>query len=109
MQKKGENMIEQLPSNLENILTNGESTTVEFKETKIYEFICSSEGKTRQEINEYIYPKLTDEHMVKNNRVRTALTYLKNKEMIKNQGFDTKPLWSKKKFCRILCRKLKKL
>ena len=28
-------MIEQLPTNLENILANGENTTVEFKEAKI--------------------------------------------------------------------------
>lgn len=39
-------MIEQLPSNLENILINGESTTVEFKEAKkalpssLFESIC---------------------------------------------------------------------
>lgn len=62
----------------------------------IYEFICSSEGKTRQEINEYVYPKLNDDVQTKNNRIRTALTYLKNKKMIENLGSDTKPLWSKK-------------
>ena len=62
----------------------------------IYDFICSSEGKTRQEINEYVYPKLNDDVQTKNNRIRTALTYLKNKKMIENLGSDTKPLWSKK-------------
>lgn len=62
----------------------------------IYEFICSSEGKTRQEINEFIYPKLNGDVQTKNNRIRTALTYLKNKKMIENLGSDTKSLWSKK-------------
>ena len=32
----------------------------------------------------------------KDNRVRTALTYLRTKELIENSGTDTKPIWIKK-------------
>ena len=62
----------------------------------IYEFIKSSEGRTRQEINEYIYPMLNMEKNDMNNKVRTTLTYLKKKDLIKNLGSDTKSKWSKK-------------
>lgn len=61
----------------------------------IYEFICSGTSRTRQEINEYVYPKLSNGEK-KSDRVRTTLTYLKNKGMIQNLGSDTKPMWSKK-------------
>lgn len=62
----------------------------------IYEFIRSSEGRTRQEINDYIYPLLNMEKNDMNNKVRTTLTYLKKKDLIKNLGSDTKSIWSKK-------------
>lgn len=62
----------------------------------IYEFIKGSEGRTRQEINEYIYPMLNMEKNDMNNKVRTTLTYLKKKDLIKNLGSDTKSKWSKK-------------
>lgn len=45
----------------------------------ILAFIVNSDGKTRQEINDYIYPKLIDKDVKKDNRVRTTLTYLKRK------------------------------
>ena len=62
----------------------------------IYEFIRDSDGRTRQEINEYIYPMLDMRKNDMNNKVRTILTYLKKKDLIKNLGSDTKPKWSEK-------------
>ena len=62
----------------------------------ILDFIKESEGKTRQEINKYIYPILNDSKEIMNNRVRTTLTYLRTKELIENFGTDAKPLWKKK-------------
>ena len=54
---------------------------------------ASSEGKTRQEINNYIYPKMNGDLVTKNNKVRTSLTYLRNKDLIENKGSDTKSVW----------------
>ncbi len=63
----------------------------------ILEFIKSSNnGRTRQEINDYIYPKMNINIENKNSKVRTALTYLRKKELIKNIGSDVKPIWVKK-------------
>ena len=63
----------------------------------ILEYIKSSiEGRTRHEINDYIYPKMNEDQENKNNRVRTALTYLKNKGLIENIGSDTKSIWISK-------------
>ena len=56
----------------------------------------SKEGRTRKEINQYVYPLMTGENKIKNTRVRTALTYLKNKDLIVNNGSDTKSIWIKK-------------
>ena len=53
----------------------------------------SSDGRTRQEINDYIYPLMNEELETKNSRVRTSLTYLRKKDMIENIGSDTKPIW----------------
>jgi len=61
----------------------------------ILEFIMSSNGKTRQEINEYVYPKLNADERTMNNKVRTALTSLRKKGLIENVGSDTKSLWKK--------------
>lgn len=60
----------------------------------IYEFIKNSEGRSRKEINDYIYPMFNMEKNDMNNKVRTTLTYLKNKKLIKNLGSDTKSKWS---------------
>lgn len=62
----------------------------------IYDFIIDNSGATRSEINDYIYPKLNDTKERMENRVRTALTYLRTKELIENSGTDTKPVWIKK-------------
>lgn len=60
----------------------------------IFEFIKSStNGRTRQEINNYIYSKIDDDFETKNNKVRTILTYLRKKGMIENIGTDTKSIW----------------
>ena len=63
----------------------------------IYTFIKeSSNGRTRQEINNYIYPQMNEDLETKNNRVRTSLTYLRKKDLIENKGSDTKSVWSAK-------------
>lgn len=63
----------------------------------IFEYIRGSEvGRTRQEINDYIYPLINDNLENKNSRVRTALTYLRTKHLIENIGSDTKPIWISK-------------
>lgn len=62
----------------------------------LFEFISNSEGRTRKEINDYIYPILNETISKMDNRVRTSLTYLRTKELIENSGTDTKPIWIKK-------------
>lgn len=62
----------------------------------LLEFITNSNGRTRQEINDYIYPMLNEEIQFMNNRVRASLTYLKKKGFIDNSGSDTKSLWKLK-------------
>ena len=64
-------MIENLPKNLTEFIKAGESTIVEYKE--------APGGRTRQEINNYIYSQINDDLKTKNNRVRTSLTYLRKK------------------------------
>lgn len=61
----------------------------------ILDFIRNSEGRTRDEINNYIYPMLSDQLTRKNNRIRTALTALRKKGLIINSGSDTNSLWKK--------------
>lgn len=62
----------------------------------ILNFVKDSEGRGRQEINEYIYPILNESKENMNSRVRTTLTYLRKKDLIENLGSDTKPIWRKK-------------
>ncbi len=62
----------------------------------LYEFISEGEGKSRKEINDFIYPILSETMSRMDSRVRTALTYLRTKEFIENSGTDTKPIWIKK-------------
>lgn len=64
--------------------------------TLLYQFIVEGVGKSRKEINEYMYPMLNDTIEKKDSRVRTALTYLRTKNLIENSGTDTKPIWIKK-------------
>lgn len=53
----------------------------------------TSDGRTRQEINDYIYPQMNEDLETKNSRVRTSLTYLRKKDLIENIGSDTKSVW----------------
>lgn len=53
----------------------------------------SSNGRTRQEINNYIYPKMNGDMTFKNNKIRTSLTYLRKKGLIKNKNTYTNPVW----------------
>lgn len=60
----------------------------------IYVFIKeTANGRTRQEINEHVYSKMNSDLEIKNNRVRTALTYLRKRNLIENIGSDAKPIW----------------
>ena len=60
----------------------------------IYKYIEeSSYGRTRQDINDYVYPQMNDDVETKNNRVRTSLTYLRKNNLIENKGTDTKSIW----------------
>lgn len=60
----------------------------------IYVFIKeTANGRTRQEINEHVYSKMNSDLEIKSNRVRTALTYLRKRNLIENIGSDAKPIW----------------
>lgn len=61
----------------------------------ILSYIKSSlkNGRTRREINDYIYPLMNEELRIKNSKVRTALTSLRKNNLIENIGSDTKPIW----------------
>lgn len=73
--------------NSENYITSSKLKDI------ILEFITDSNGRTRQEINDFVYPMLNEEIAVMNNRVRSSLTYLKKKGFIYNSGSDAKSLW----------------
>lgn len=60
----------------------------------ILNFIKNSDGRSRQEINDFVYPQLADDIDIMNSRVRTTLTYLRKKSLIQNDGSDTKPKWT---------------
>lgn len=63
----------------------------------LYDFICSNNGVSRHQINDYVYPLYESKNIKElNNKVRYLLTKLKNENLIKNVGSDTKPLWIKK-------------
>ena len=64
-----------------------------FKELILTFIKESSGGRSRQEINDYIYPQMNDNLEIKNSRVRTSLTYLRKKDLIENIGSDTKSIW----------------
>ena len=81
---------------LSNELENDEYVTVQKLRELILDFIKESDGRSRQEINDYIYPILKDSKETMNNRVRTTLTYLRKKDLIENSGSDTKSSWKKK-------------
>lgn len=81
---------------LSNEMENDEYVTVEKLRELILDFIKESDGRSRQEINDYIYPILKDAKETMNNRVRTTLTYLRKKDFIENSGSDTKSSWKKK-------------
>ncbi len=79
-------------------LTNKNNNAIFINNNKLKELILafikeSSAGRTRQEINDYIYPQMNDNFETKNSRVRTSLTYLRKKDLIENIGSDTKSIW----------------
>lgn len=82
-------------------LTNKSSNSEFINNKKLKELILvfikeSSNGRTRQEINDYIYPQMNGDLKTKNNKVRTVLTYLRKKEFIENISSDTKSIWISK-------------
>ena len=79
-------------------LTNNSSNIGYIGNNELKEMIVnfikeSLDGRTRREINDYIYPQMNEDLEVKNNRVRTSLTYLRKKGLIENLGSDTKSIW----------------
>ena len=79
-------------------LTNKCSDSGFIKNKELKELILafikeSSDGRTRQEINDYIYSQMNENLETKNSRVRTSLTYLRKKGLIENIGSDTKSVW----------------
>ncbi|MBR3230156.1 MAG: putative DNA binding domain-containing protein [Bacilli bacterium] len=79
-------------------LTNKSSNSNFISNNKLKELILdfikkNSDGRTRQEINDFIYPQMSDILEKKNSRVRTSLTYLRKKDLIENIGSDTKSIW----------------
>ena len=81
---------------IKNVVDDGKKIdSFELKEL-ILDFIVNSNGRTRDEINQYIYPKLNYELNSMNSKVRTALTALRKKGLIKNVGSDTRSFWKKK-------------
>ena len=79
-------------------LTNKSSNSDFINNNKLKELILnfikeSSNGRTRQEINYYIYSRMNEDLETKNNKVRTSLTYLRKKGLIENVGSDAKSVW----------------
>ena len=59
----------------------------------IYDFIKNSDGCSREDINNYVYPILNEDLVVTNKKIIVSMTYLRRKGMIKNYSSDKKPLW----------------
>lgn len=76
-----------------------EVNDIDIDNNKLKELILSciksslKNGRTRREINDYIYPLMNEELRIKNSKVRTALTSLRKNNLIENIGSDTKPIW----------------
>lgn len=67
----------------------------QFYKDYIISYIEKFGSATRQDINNFIYPKLPSnlKDNEKNNRVRYILSLLRKEGKILNDGSDTKPLW----------------
>lgn len=65
----------------------------------IVNYLKEFKKATRQEINQFIYPKLpsTFSEEDRNKRVKYLLTTLRKQNIIVNNGSDTKPIWVLKK------------
>ena len=81
---------------LSNERENDENVSVKMLRELILDFIKEGDGRSRQEINDYIYPILNEAKDNMDSRVRTTLTYLRRKDLIENYGSDTKSVWRKK-------------
>ncbi len=63
----------------------------------LYDFIVNNNGVNRKQINNYMYPLYeTKNEKELNEKVRYILTDLRQKELIKNVGTDSNPIWIKK-------------
>lgn len=65
---------------------------------KLFEYIKNSNGVSRQEINDYMYPLFdtTDENEL-NNKTRYIINFLRERNLIHNKGTKNKPKWILKK------------
>lgn len=65
---------------------------------KLFNYIKNSNGVSRQEINDYMYPLFdtTDENEL-NNKTRYIIYFLKERNLIHNKGTKNKPKWISKK------------
>lgn len=60
-----------------------EEVSIEELRELILVFIKKSKGRTRKEINEYVYSVLNNNSKVVNNRIKTTLAYLRKKDILK--------------------------
>ena len=65
---------------------------------KLFDYIKNSNGVSRQEINDYMYPLFdtTDENEL-NNKTRYIINFLRERNLIHNKGTKNKPKWILKK------------
>ena len=78
------------------IITRNSKVLIGHKKV-LYDFICSNNGVSRHQINDYMYPLYESKNIKElNEKVRYLLTKLKKENLIKNVGSDTKPIWLKR-------------
>lgn len=70
-----------------------EEVSIEELREIILVFIKKSKGRTRKEINEYVYSVLNNNSKIVNNRIKTTLAYLRKKGHIENSGSSASPIW----------------
>lgn len=74
--------------------TGGEKNVSNYELRKyIFDFINSHDKVSRRDIDNYLIKVFQFDKNKINNKVRTSLTYLKNKGKITNIGTDTNPEW----------------
>lgn len=64
----------------------------EIRELVLY-YIQNSDGVSRKEINNFIFPRIDCKKEKKDNKIKNCLAYLRKNNLIINIGTDTKPIW----------------